>query len=338
MIFTPGQLNRRAELYNQLGSMIAAGVPLIQALEMSSKNSALHASHKTMSALVGHLKNGLSFHDSMTRVHGWMPQFDMALLSAGEHAGRLDQSFRLLGAYYATRAEIIRETIAGMARTFITLLLFLFLFPLNAFFNLVLGIMNNNYRLCVPFIIERTIAFTSLFAFIFFLIFALQGNRGEFWRSILERIAQTVPVLRTAQKYLVLSRLAAALEALVSSGVAIIQSWPMAAAGCGSPRLRQAIAGWKTELEHGDTPAELVSRTRYFPEMFANLYHTGEISGKLDESLNRLQTYYREEGFRALRTFTKILNGALYLTVAILVGYNVIRFWVHYYQNLMGSM
>src|SRR5215469_4770059 len=115
MIFFPGQLKRRAELYHQLGSMITAGVPLIQALKMTASNQSLRASKKTIDVLIGHLQNGLSFGDSLAHVKGWMPEFDIALLSAGEHVGRLDASFKQLANAYEMRASIIREAIADIA-------------------------------------------------------------------------------------------------------------------------------------------------------------------------------------------------------------------------------
>ena len=304
---------------------------------MAGRNSGLRVSRKVILELVEHLKNGLTFSDSMLKTHGWLPDFDISMLSAGEHSGRLDYSFKQLGAYYATRAVIIRETISGVIRTAITFHIFLFLFPLGMFFNLVLGIVNRNYALCIPFIIWRTVAFGLLYGILFFFIFASQGNRKEGWRALVEHITQAIPMLRTAQKYLVISRLSAALESLVSSGVSIVKGWPLAAAASGSPHLRKAVDEWKPHLEGGSTPAELVRETPYFPEMFVNLYQTGEISGKLDESLARLHTYFREEGFLKLRAFTRILNGVLYAIVAILVGYNVVQFWVHYFQSIMGS-
>src|ERR1700734_981550 len=145
MILTPAQLNRRAELYHQLGAMISAGVPLIHALEMAGNNSSLGASRKTISALVEHLKNGVTFHDSMLRIHGWMPDFDKALLSAGEHAGRLDYSFKQLGIYYSARAAILRDTIYSLLRTAATLHVLILVFPLHYLTAMVIGIMNNNY-------------------------------------------------------------------------------------------------------------------------------------------------------------------------------------------------
>src|SRR5581483_5284785 len=87
-IATPGQINRRAELYHQLGSMVAAGVPLIQTLEMASVNPTVAGSRATFLQLIQHLNSGLTFTESMNRVQGWMPEFDMALLSVGEESGR----------------------------------------------------------------------------------------------------------------------------------------------------------------------------------------------------------------------------------------------------------
>lgn len=304
---------------------------------MVGNNSSLRVSRKIILGLVEHLREGQTLSDSMVKIHGWLPEFDVALLSAGEQSGRLDYCFKQLGTYYATRATIIRETIAGVFRTAITFHVFLFLFPLGFFFNFVIGILNAQYAKCIPFIAEKILAFGLLYGILFFFIFASQGNRGEGWRSLTEHIVQAIPVLRTAQKYLVISRLSAALEALVSSGVSIVKGWPMAAAASGSPHLKKAVAEWKPHLEGGSTPAELVRDTPYFPEMFVNLYHTGEISGKLDESLSRLHTYFREEGFLKLRAFTRILNGLLYAFVAILVAYNVIRFWVNYYGALVNA-
>jgi type II secretory pathway component PulF len=338
MILTPTQLNRRAELYHQLGSMITAGVPLIRALEMAGGNSSLRSSRKTIFALVEHLKNGLSFHDSMVRIHGWMPDFDKALLSAGEHSGRLDFSFKQLGTYYSARAAILRDTIFGLLRTVATLHMLILIFPLHYLTAMVVGIMNNDYHACLPFILEKIAVFGTLYGVVFFLIYACQGQRSEGWRALVENIGQIIPLYRTAQKYLVISRLSAALGALISSGVSVIQGWSLAAAASGSVHLKREVAKWGSDLENGSTPAELVNRTPYFPEMFRNLYHTGEISGKLDDSMNRLQVYFLDEGFRTLRLFTRVMNGVIYGIVAIIVAYNVVSFYVGYFNAALSGL
>ena len=337
MFITPGMLNRRAEFYHQLGAMIASGVPLIQALEMGQRNPALRGSKKHLHALIESLKSGMTFTDSMASVHGWLPEFDVALLSTGEQSGRLDVSFKRLADYYATRAKIIRDTISNLLITIATLHVFLLVFPLRFLVAFVLGIMDGRYSLCLPFLIQKAVVFGSIYGAVILLIFACQGNRGEGWRAMIESVMQMVPLLRTAQKYLALSRLTAALESLISAGVSIIKSWELAAPASGSPRIKREISQWPPEFENGKTPAELVISTSYFPELFANLYHTGEISGKLDETLTRLQAYYQEEGFRILRLFTQIMNGTIYGLIVLLVAYNVISFYVGYFNSALNT-
>jgi type II secretory pathway component PulF len=337
VIVTPGQLNRRAELYHQLGSMISAGVPLMKALEMASVNPAVHASRKTLLELIQHLQSGLTFSGSMTRVQGWLPEFDIALLSVGEESGHLDASFKLLADYYAIRAGIIRDTIAGLVITTVTLHVFLLIFPLGLLISFVQGIFDNDYAQCLPFLVEKAAVFGTLYGTVLLLIYACQGKRGERWRSIMESFIGLIPLLGTARKYLVLSRLAAALEALIGAGVSIVKSWELAGAASGSPRLRREISDWKTRIESGTTPADLVNQSRCFPQIFANLYSTAEQSGKLDDALARLHTYFQEEGFRTLRVFTRLMNGTIYGLVVLLVAYNVIRFWMNYFGQISAA-
>jgi type IV pilus assembly protein PilC len=338
MIFTPAQLNRRAELYYQLGSMIAAGVPLISALQTAASSRSMRASRKAMAAIVDHLKNGLTLSDSMQRVQGWLPEFDVALLSAGEHSGKLDASFKLLSNHYATRATILRDMISRLLLPATNLHVFLLIFPLGVLIGMAKGIIDSDYSKCVPFILEKVLVFCGFYALLIFLIFACQGKHGERWRSLLESISQLFPLLGTARKHLALARLSVALEALIGAGVSIVRAWPLAAAASGSPRLKRAVAEWKTPLEQGHTPSELIRENHYFPEMFANQYYTGEISGKLDDCLRRLHLFYQEEGFRAMALFTRILSGTVYGLVAMLIAFNVIKFWMNYYGGLMNSI
>jgi len=273
----------------------------------------------------------------MTRVQGWLPEFDIALLSVGEESGHLDASFKLLADYYAIRAGIIRDTIAGLVITTVTLHVFLLIFPLGLLISFVQGIFDNDYTQCLPFLVEKAAVFGTLYGTVLLLIYACQGKRGERWRSIMESFIGLIPLLGTARKYLALSRLAAALEALIGAGVSIVKSWELAGAASGSPRLRREISDWKTRIESGTTPADLVNQSRCFPQIFANLYSTAEQSGKLDDALARLHTYFQEEGFRTLRVFTRLMNGTIYGLVVLLVAYNVIRFWMNYFGQISAA-
>jgi type II secretory pathway component PulF len=263
-----------------------------------------------------------------------MPDFDVALLTVGEETGRLDVSFKMLAKFYTDRAKIIRDTITSLILPMLNLTVLLLVFPLSFLVAFALGIINGDYRFCIPFLVEKTLVYGLLYGTIFFLIFACQGTHGERWRSLVERIVRLMPMLRTAVKFLVLGRFTAALEALVNAGVPVIRSWEMAARASGSPRLKREIAARIEQLEHGMTPAEMVNAIGYFPDMFRNLYYTGEISGQIDDTLMRLRDYYQEEGIRKLQLFTNIMSKVIYGVIALTIAINVIRFYLGYFGGI----
>jgi general secretion pathway protein F len=169
------------------------------------------------------------------------------------------------------------------------------------------------------------------------LIYALQSKHGEQWRARIESLLRPVPILGTARQYLALSRLAAALEALISAGVNIVDAWGLAATASGSPAFRRAVAAWKPQLAAGRTPAELVRACRLFPETFANLYASGEVSGKLDETLRRLYAYYQEEGAHKLNLFATWTPRLAYCIVAAIIAYKIIQFYTGYFNAALNT-
>jgi len=84
----------------------------------------------------------------------------------------------------------------------------------------------------------------------------------------------------------------------------------------------------------GRTSAEAVAESPEFPEIFAHTYKTGEITGKLDESLNRLRALYQEEGTRKLRTLAQWSPKIVFLAVALMIACKVISFYTGYFQGI----
>ena len=117
----------------------------------------------------------------------------------------------------------------------------------------------------------------------------------------------------------------------------VIEAWNLAATASGSPAFRRAVAAWKPQLAAGRTPAELVRACRLFPETFANLYASGEISGKLDETLRRLYSYYQEEGTLKLNLFATWTPRLAYCIVAVIIAYNVIQFYTGYFNSALNT-
>ena len=132
--------------------------------------------------------------------------------------------------------------------------------------------------------------------------------------------------------------MAAALEALISAGVNIFEAWDLAATASGSPALRRAVAAWKPRVTAGQLPSEAVRLCRLFPETFANLYTSGEVSGKLDDSLRQLNRLYNEDGTRKLNAFAQWVPRLVYLLVVLVIAYEIIRFYLGYFNQLNQVM
>jgi len=176
-----------------------------------------------------------------------------------------------------------------------------------------------------------------LYGVILLVVYAAQSRHGERWRGLLERLLHPIPLLGTGRRYLALARLAAALEALLNAGVTIIQGWELAASACGSPSLRRTVLAWRPLVDAGQTPAEAITTSGAFPDLFANQYATGEISGQLDDTLKHLRDYYQEEGSRKVRAVAQWTPRGIYLLVVLMIAWRVLAFWTDYFRQIQNA-
>src|SRR5438552_7162088 len=250
LLLTSGQFTQRAGFYHQLGQLTGAGLGVIRALEQLKRNPPAHSYRRPIQRSLDDLANGCTLSESFQRAGHWLPEFDLALLGAGEQSGRLEACFRLLADYYQDRARLARQMIADLAYPAFLFHLAIFIFPFARFFT------SGNW---LAYLCQTLGVLVPLYALVALLIYAAQSHHGETWRRWVESILHPIPVLGTARHYLALSRLAAALEALLSAGVTIIEAWEMAANASGSPALRRAVIGWRHLVNGGQTPGEAVS-------------------------------------------------------------------------------
>ncbi len=325
IIITPRQFTQRAEFYHQLNQFTSAGIPIVRALEQIQRSPPAPSFRAPVQHALDALTRGVTLAESLQSLD-WLPAFDLALIGAGEQSGRLDTCFRLLADYYNERARILQQVISQLiypvGLIHLAALIFFIVLPFAASeFNASLILLSA----------KAVLILSPLYGAVALMIYATQSKHGENWRARIETFLRPVPILGTARHYLALSRLAAALEALISAGVNIFEAWDLAATACGSPALRRAVADWKSRVVAGQMPSEAVRLCPLFPETFANLYASGEISGKLDESLRHLNRLYHEDGTRKLNAFATWMPRLVYMAVVLMVAYKIIQFWTGIY-------
>lgn len=331
-IVTPKYLQQRAELYYQLGMLTSAGVTILQALETLRRKPVRRGYSAPLGELILHIQAGSTFTEAMKKLGHFMPAFDVAIINAGEQSGRLDQCFKLLSDHYKTRVQLLREMIGGLTYPIFIFLFAVMLFPTSLLAGLVLR------GEVIPFLVAKAMILVPVVGIAFAIAYAFKSEHGEKWQAMLERLLHAIPLLGGALRDLALSRLAAALEALISAGVTIVEAWQLAAGACGSHTLKGEIAGWVPALEAGKTPADEITASAEFPEMFANLYHSGEISGQLDTTLKRLYDHYLEEGRLKLQTLAKWIPKLIYILIMVGIAWQVLSFYVGYFQQINNAI
>jgi type II secretory pathway component PulF len=325
LIITPGQFSQRAEFYHQLGQLTAAGIGIPAALEHLRRNPPARSYRQPIGQLIDRLSEGYTFSESFRALGSWLPEFDIALMRAGEQSGRLDNCFRLLGDYYTDRARLARQVIGDLAYPAFLFHFAIFILPFAEFFK------TGNW---VVYLAQTVGVLVPIYVVVLAVIYAAQSKHGESWRSWMESLFHLVPVLGKARSELALARLSSALEALLSAGVTIIEAWELAATASGSPALRRTVLAWRPLVDAGQTPSEVIRVSSKFPPLFANQYATGEVSGKLDDTLRGLNRYYQEEGSRKLHALARWTPRAVYLAVMLMIAYRVVRFWADYFNQI----
>ena len=333
LLLTPRALAQRGEFYYQLSAMIRAGLPLITALQTVEKSPPAAAYRQPVTRMLAELKDGNTFTGALATIGDWLPIFDKALLEAGEKSGRLDECFRLLASYYEERAKLAREVIGQMIYPFCIVHFALLVFPVSL---LVAAVLQDQWT---ALLVNKLIAFGILYGSGLALVLGGGGSRAQWWRATMELLMGLIPVLGSARRNLALARLTAALEALFSAGVGIVDAWELAARASGSPALAREVMKWRPQIEvEQKTPGEILADENVFPTMFTSLYRTGEVSGQLDDTLKRLHEYSRVEGHRQMQMFTRGLTIAIILLIMIAIGVQVVLFWIGYFNNINNVM
>lgn len=330
LTITPRQFAQRADFYHQLAQLTSAGIGVMQALEQLKRNPPARSYREPIQRLLLELEQGRTLAEALLQLTGWLPEFDISLIDAGERSGRLDACFRLLASYYSDQARLTKQMITQLlypiGLVHFAALVFLVVLPFAK--------AQLNTHLIPLLLVKAALALAPLYLITALVIYVTQSRHGESWRALVESLLRWIPLLGKARRFLALARFSAAFEALISAGVNIIQAWDLAANASGSPALRRAVAAMKPQVVAGQTPAEEIRKHSVFPELFANLYASGEVSGKLDETLRRLYAHYQEEGTYKLQAFAQWLPRLIYMLVAVMVAYYVIQFWIGYFNQI----
>jgi len=322
----------------QFSTMVDAGLPLVQCLEILGKQS----DNKTFGEIIMDVKNqieqGSNLSDSMRRHPKVWDSLYCNLVDAGEAGGILDTILARLAAYIEKSLSLKKKVKSAMVypaaivTVAFVVVAFLMIFVIPTFATMFEGsggelpgptaivmAISNFFRDQWYVIIGAPI----LFAFIFKKVYATEKGRVE-----IDRFALKLPVFGLLIRKVSVAKFTRTLGTLLSSGVPLIDAMDICARTSGNKIVERAIVNTIESVKEGETIAAPLARESVFPPMVIQMIDVGESSGSLDGMLGKIADFYDEEVDTAVEGLTALLEPMLMVFLGSVVGFIVVAMYL----------
>jgi len=331
----------------QFATMIDAGLPLVQCLEILSKQQEHPGFKKVLQQIKADVESGKTFADSLSKHPKVFDNLFVNLVAAGEVGGILDTIMNRL-ATQLEKADKLRRTVKGaMMYPIITLavtaactvVLLVFVIP-------VMGKMFTDMGKALPALTQWVI---DLSAWVQANVLIVLGVPTVIYfgaNSILktpkgregaDRIMLMLPVLGDTIRKIAVARFTRTMGTMLSSGVPILDALDIVAKASGNVVVAAALLTVKAKIAAGKTMAEPLKETGVFPSMVVQMIEVGESTGALDTMLNKIADFYEEEVDEAIAGLTGLMEPVIMMIIAVVIGGLVISMYLPIF-TLAGAM
>jgi type IV pilus assembly protein PilC len=326
----------------QLATMIDAGLPLVQSLEILSSQQ----DHKLFKNIIREIREdvegGSTFAGALKKHPATFDDLYTNLVVAGEEGGILDNILNRL-ANYIEKAEALKKkvksalvypsTIVGVA-VIVVAILMIFVIPV---FEQMFGAAGQTLPL--PTLITITISkMMKKYVVIIIPVFILLGyslkkyHQTDNGKALMDRLLLKLPVFGPLFQKIAVARFSRTLGTLVSSGVPILDGLTIVSKTSGNRAVETAIVNARTSIREGETIAEPLGRSGMFPPMVIQMISVGESTGALDSMLSKIADFYEEEVDVAVGNLTSLLEPLLMMFLGVVIGGVVISMYLPIFQ------
>lgn len=311
----------------QLATLINAGVPISQALEIMKEQTENKKLKKAIAEVADDVEGGIQLSVAMAKHPKIFNTLFVNMIKAGEVGGTLDQSLERMASElekeHALTAAIRGALIYPVAIIVLTIgvLIFMitYLIPQMAEIFKSFG---GDMPAQITFLLNVS---NFVRSFGIFLALAIIGGIYGF-RKLLEKkekvrytwhqILMKLPIFGTVIKKTNISRFTRTLSSLLSSGVTVLEAMQVASDSLKNEVYKKAIDKSITKVKNGSTISEALKESKQFPVVVCQTIAVGEETGSTDKVLVKLTEYYEEE----VTAFTKGISDLILPVMMILIG------------------
>ena len=322
----------------QLSTMIDAGLPLVQSLDILANQQENGTLKKCLRAIQRDVEAGTTFADSMRKHPKIFDNLFTNMIEAGETGGILDTILQRL-ALFMEKAAALKKKIKG-AMTYPTICLAISLLILAVILIFVIPVFEELFTsfgssLPVPTQIviqmsnfaKSNIVFMiiglAILIFIFKKIYSTEKGR-----ITIDKILLHSPVFGILIRKVAVAKFTRTLSTMLQSGVPILEALQVVAKTAGNKVIEIAVFRVAEAIAEGRPIAEPLSETGVFPNMVVQMINVGESVGALDTMLEKIADFYDEEVDQAVENLTAMIEPFMMVFLGGLIGGLVVAMYL----------
>ncbi len=331
----------------QLATMLAAGIPLVQAFEIVGAGHDNQAMQRLILSIKADVEGGTALAEALARHPLHFDDLFVNLVEAGEQAGALESLLDKI-ATYKEKTEAIKKKIKKalfypaavmVVAVLVTVILLVFVIP--EFENLFKG-----FGADLPGFTQAVINLSKFVQNQGWLLAITTGGGiyGFMWikkrsrkvRHILDRLSLKAPIVGPILTKAAIARYARTLSTMFSAGVPLVEALESVAGATGNIVYENAVMRMRDEVATGQRLQRAMENTNLFPNMVVQMIAVGEESGSLDDMSSKVADFYEDDVDAAVDSMSSLLEPLIMLILGVLVGGLVIAMYLPIFK--MGAV
>ncbi len=325
----------------QFGTMINAGLPLVQCLEILSTQSENKVLRETIGEVKTQVEAGSTFSDALRRHPKVFDDLYVNLVHAGEVGGLLDTILTRLAKYIEKAmklkgqiksAMIYPAAILGVAVVVIAVLM---IWVIPIFAKMFSELSGGKMGLPGPtqLVIDISNMFTSYWWVMLIGFGATVFGIKKYYatakgRMAIDKLLLKAPVFGDLIRKASVAKFTRTLGTLLASGVPLLDGMTICAKTAGNKVIEETLINARISISGGKTIADPLAASGVFPKMVTHMIAVGESTGALDAMLGKIADFYEDEVDQAVASLTSLLEPIMMVFLGIVIGFIVVAMYL----------
>ena len=331
----------------QFATMIDAGLPLVQCLDILSKQ----ADNKTFAAVINEIRQdveaGSTYADSLKKHPGVFGDLYANMVAAGELGGILDTILNRLSKYIEKNIKLKRQVKAALFYpSTIVAVAFIVIIVLLVYVIPIFAKMFTDFGGTLPVPTQLVIGASNFMRSNILIIIGIMAasiiGAGKYYKTqngrlVVDTMVLRMPVFGMLARKISVAKFTRTLGTLISSGVPIMDGLDIVAKTSGNKVIEKAIYATRQSISEGKTLSEPLETSKVFPPMVVQMIAVGETTGALDAMLSKIADFYDEEVDSTVGIMTSLLEPILMIFLGVVIGFIVVAMYLPIFK-LAGTI